>query len=266
MYIKKALIKFINSFFKIFNIGITSYSKLESYKELKNDIKLINKRLKKVDRVKFNTYVKDSKAQLYQDLVVLTELNFKQGGYFVEFGATNGIDLSNTYLLEKKLFWDGILAEPAKCWQEELKRNRKCNIETDCVWKDSNSTISFNQVEIAELSTINTFSNSDNNYKLRENGKNYNVNTISLLDLLIKYNAPKTIDYLSIDTEGSEYDILRNFDFSKYQFNIISCEHNYSSDRENIYKLLTSKGYVRKYSSISKWDDWYFRKDLNNNL
>ena len=260
---KKTLIKFIKSFFKFFNIAITSYSNLESYKGLKNDITSLNKRLKKVNRAKFNSYINESKAQLYQDLVVLVELDFKQKGYFVEFGATNGFDLSNSYLLEKKFLWDGILAEPAKCWQKELKINRNCNIETDCVWKDSNSILSFNQADIAELSTINAFNNSDNNFKLGENGQNYNVNTISLLDLLIKYKAPKIIDYLSIDTEGSEYDILSNFDFSKYKFNIISCEHNYTPTREKIYKLLTSKGYVRKYSSFSKWDDWYFRKDIN---
>lgn len=259
---KKTLMNFIKSILRFFNIGITSYTNLESYKGLRHDITTIIKVLNKVNRVKFNNYFKESRAQLYQDLVVLIELDFKRKGYFVEFGATNGVDLSNSYLLEKEFLWDGILAEPAKCWQKELKINRNCNIETDCVWKDSNSILSFNQVDIAELSTINTI-NTFNNSKLREKGQNYNVNTISLLDLLIKYNAPKIIDYLSIDTEGSEYDILSNFDFSKYKFNIISCEHNYTPTREKIYKLLTSKGYVRKYSNFSKWDDWYVRKDIN---
>src|ERR1017187_1984592 len=51
-----------------------------------------------------------SKSQLRQDLMVLSELDFKRGGYFVEFGATNGVTLSNTYLLEKEYGWTGILA------------------------------------------------------------------------------------------------------------------------------------------------------------
>ena len=53
------------------------------------------------------------------------------------------------------------------------------------------------------------------------------VETISLNDLLDFYNAPKLIDYISIDTEGSELDIIQNFDFKKRTINIISIEHNY---------------------------------------
>lgn len=50
---------------------------------------------------------------------------------------------------------------------------------------------------------------------LRKKGKNYHVETVSLLDLLNEHNAPYEIDYLSIDTEGSEFDILKAFDFKK---------------------------------------------------
>ena len=53
-------------------------------------------------------------SQLRQDLFVLNELDFKENGYFVEFGATDGIKLSNSYLLEKSFNWNGILAEPAR--------------------------------------------------------------------------------------------------------------------------------------------------------
>jgi FkbM family methyltransferase len=190
---------------------------------------------------------------------VLTELDFKKNGYFVEFGATNGVDLSNSYLLEKEFEWTGILAEPAQCWHQELRENRSSHIETNCVWRDSKSTLNFNEVDSAELSTISTYSSSDNHSATRKNGKNYEVSTISLLDLLEKYNAPKQIDYLSIDTEGSEFEILSNFDFAKYQFNVITVEHNYTPIRGQIFNLLTSNGYKRKYIGLSKWDDWYVR-------
>ena len=75
--------------------------------------------------------------------------------------------------------------------------------------------------------------------------------------MLETYQAPKTIDYLSIDTEGSEYEILKAFDFDKYKFRVITCEHNFTSMREKIYDLLISKGYQRKLTSISRVDDWY---------
>jgi hypothetical protein len=63
-----------------------------------------------------------STSQLRQDLFVLTELNFMRDGFFVEFGATNGQDLSNSYILEKEFNWKGILSEPAISWQKDLKK------------------------------------------------------------------------------------------------------------------------------------------------
>jgi FkbM family methyltransferase len=155
-----------------------------------------------------------SKAQLKQDIFVLNELDCKTGGYFVEFGATNGVDLSNTYLLETKFGWTGILAEPAKVWHDALVANRKCCISFDCIWSKSHEELEFNEVGAADLSTIDVFSNGDEHAKTRKEGKKYNVYTVSLLDLLRKYKAPKEIDYLSIDTEGSEFEILNAFDFA----------------------------------------------------
>ena len=198
-----------------------------------------------------------SKAQLKQDMFVLAELAFKRDGYFVEFGATNGVDLSNTYLLEKDLGWTGILAEPAKVWHDDLHKNRDCHIDTDCVWFESGKTLRFTEPEAAELSTIRAYAGLDEHAAARFFGKIYEVNTTSLVDLLKKYNAPKEIDYLSIDTEGSEFDILNAFDFDAYKIKVITCEHNYTPMREEIYKLLTSKGYTRKYTEFSYFDDWY---------
>jgi len=85
--------------------------------------------------------------------------------------------------------------------------------------------------------------------------------TISLEDLLGKYDAPSVIDYLSIDTEGSEFEILSSFNFEKYKFRIITCEHNYTENREKIHSLLNEKGYVRKYTEVSKFDDWFVLKE-----
>lgn len=54
-------------------------------------------------------------------------------GFFLEFGATNAQDLSNSYILEKEFSWKGILAEPAISWQDDFKKNRGCFIEDMCV-------------------------------------------------------------------------------------------------------------------------------------
>lgn len=219
------------------------------------DFKFINL-IKNKEKI-FNTlqYLPLSKSQLRQDIFVLNELNYKKGGFFVEFSATDGINLSNTFLLKKKFNWRGILAEPARNFHKKLFQNRNCKIDTHLVWSNSNEKLLFNQTKIPELSTIKNFSNSDLN--IRTATRKYYVETISLNDLLKKFNAPKIIDYLSIDTEGSEYEILSNFNFNNYKFRIITCEHNFMKNRNLINKLLVRKGYKRKNSEISEFDDWY---------
>jgi FkbM family methyltransferase len=200
---------------------------------------------------------KDSKAQLSQDILALIENGFKREGYFVEFGATDGVGLSNTHLLEKEFGWRGILAEPAHMWHAALVKNRNCSIETNCVWSKSNETLSFDMTNEGELSTISSFRDKDSHAKSRKQRSTYDVKTISLLDLLKKYEAPANIDYISIDTEGSEFEILKDFDFSAYRFNLITVEHNYSSTREPLQALFEKNGYRRIFSHLSQWDDWY---------
>ena len=102
-------------------------------------------------------WLEQSKAQLHQDIFVLSEVDFKKEGYFVEFGATNGHDLSNTHLLETQFNWQGIIAEPAKSWHQDLKNNRTCHIETDCVWRETGKLLLFNEVDDGELSTLDEF-------------------------------------------------------------------------------------------------------------
>jgi FkbM family methyltransferase len=205
------------------------------------------------------TALRHSRSQLGQDLFVLTEVGFKQNGYFVEFGATDGVDGSNSWLLEKQFAWSGVVAEPARRWHQQLKMNRDCIIETDCVWSESNSVLTFNEADLGEYSTIDSFSASDLHGRDRVAGKKYDVNTISLEGLLEKHGAPRQIDYLSIDTEGSEYAILSNFNFDKYQFRVITCEHNFTPARDKIHDLLTRNGYLRKLRFGSFFDAWYVK-------
>jgi len=202
---------------------------------------------------------RESKSQIKQDIFVLSETGFKRNGYFVEFGATDGISLSNTYLLETKFNWKGIVAEPLKSKYSELIKNRTCHVEDLCVWSESGKVLEFNETPCSDLSTINQFSSSDLHIESRRCGNIFSVETISLYDLLEKYNAPRYIDYLSIDTEGSEYEILKNFDFEKYTFKVITCEHNHTEMRDKIFTLMTTKGYVRKYENLSQFDDWYVK-------
>ena len=117
--------------------------------------------------------------------------------------------------------------------------------------------VSFNQTEPPELSTVDRFTTRDHWADLRKRGNVYDVPTVSLMDLLSRNGAPRTVDYLSIDTEGSEFEILSTFDFDTYRFSVITCEHNFTPSRSRIHALLTSHGYVRKFEQLSRMDDWY---------
>ena len=123
-----------------------------------------------------------------------------------------------------------------------------------------NINILFNETTNPSLSTVASLRYDDWAREIREiSDNNYTIETISLVDLLKKYNAPKIIDYLSIDAEGSEFDILSNFDFDKYQFRVITCEHNNTEMRQRIFKLLIAHGYVRKFDDLSQFEDWYIK-------
>ena len=200
-----------------------------------------------------------SQAQLLQDIFVLFELAGKRGGYFVEFGATDGVQINNTVLLEREYGWTGVLAEPARFWHERLRSNRKCFISTDCVWRESGATLTFNETPDKELSTINNLSDVDRLGWERVDGECYPVHTVSLLDLLQQAKAPRVIDYMSVDTEGSEFEILEAFDFNAYNIRVLTVEHNYNVNRARLYALLTNRGFVRKFEMFSQWDDWYVR-------
>jgi FkbM family methyltransferase len=200
---------------------------------------------------------RQSPAQLGQDIFVLRETGFKRGGYFVEFGAADGVYLSNTWLLEAEYGWTGILAEPARVWHGGLRANRSAKIDTDCVFASSGHQVEFNMTDIPELSTIAAFSSSDGHANFRNSGTVYLVPTVSLEDLLKRHGAPRAIDYLSIDTEGSEFSILEGFPFAEWPIKVITVEHNYTPARNQIAGLLHGSGYKRKFEGLSQWDDWY---------
>ncbi|MGN3973921.1 FkbM family methyltransferase [Tsuneonella sp. SYSU-LHT278] len=198
----------------------------------------------------------ESQSQLNQDLFALDANGWKRGGFFVEFGATDGKSLSNTWLLEKAFGWTGILAEPARRWHAALAAaGRAAAIERDCVWEKSGETLEFAEAEWGELSTITSFR--DHDHHDRRGARTYRVPTISLVDMLDRHNAPAHIDYLSIDTEGSEYAILSAFDFERYRFGAITVEHNFTPYREKLHALLTAHGYRRTLEDLSQFDDWY---------
>ena len=207
----------------------------------------------------------NSYSQLNQDINVLKFYNNKTDGYFVEIGASDGIKISNTYLLEKEYNWKGICIEPIQEEYEKLVNNRKCICENISVYSSSNLELEFaicheNSLLSGLYSHIDHHKNTvDNNKKI------FNSKTKTLTDILDINKSPKFIEYLSIDTEGSELEILKGIDFNKYMFGIIDNEHNYIEPRRTeIKELLFNNNY--DYLKENNWDDTYIHKSLNNIL
>lgn len=205
-----------------------------------------------------------SKAQLGQDLFALIESRSNPESrtpFFVDIGASDGVRFSNTWLLEQHLGWQGIAVEPPRCWRQSLHSNRSCTVDTYAVFSTSGQNLLFLEVSNAkgyrELSGLASTSWSEERKRERQaDPTSYQVQTISLIDLLSSRKAPKFIDFLSIITEGSELAILQAFDFEAYKFGSICVEHNYNAKTRNaIQVLLASNGYQRKHVNASAWDD-----------
>jgi hypothetical protein len=198
------------------------------------------------------------KSQLGLDVLVAALFGKSHKGFFVEFGATDGKSISNTFLLEEERGWTGILCEPGRIWHPDLKDNRSCVLDFRCVYSTSELSLTFVETATAEYSTIKGYEANDLQSGKRNEATPYYVESVSLIDLLRQHNAPNFIELLSVDTEGSEFDILSAFDFKSYEFGVIAVEHNYSASREKTHALLLANGYKRVLQDYSLWDDWYF--------
>ncbi len=181
-----------------------------------------------------------SRSQLEQDIYVVKLFRQKRKGYFLDFGAFDGKSFSNTYVLEKDFGWSGICVEPLPSEFEKLKACRSVH----CC----------NKALFAKSGEILEFAASDNSETIR-------AQTINPTDLLITANAPTEIDYMSLDTEGSELTILEAFDFDRYTVKFINVKHNYQEPRRSLMRdVLESKGYL--YFGSVEFDDNYIHSSF----
>ena len=191
-----------------------------------------------------------SHSQIFQDLFVAYILK-KEKGIYCEVGALDGKKLSNTFYLEKELGWSGILCEPDKSYQELIRKNRPNNIlVTEPIFSKENEEVNFFELE-GGRSGIDKNLNNEKSYKLK---------TTTLNKILKENLNNKNVNYISIDTEGTEYEIIKELDLDKFYPEIITIEHNYDKEkRDKIYKILKNKNYDRYFKSISRFEDWYVR-------
>jgi FkbM family methyltransferase len=192
-------------------------------------------------------------SQAGQDEWVVKFFNEKKNGFFLDIGAHNGIDINNTYYLEKNLDWSGICIEADPVIFEDLKNNRN-SICVNCAASDSVGYIKFSQ---------DGFSG-----KINELTGTVDVKSNTIANILRDNNAPKIIDYISLDVEGYESKVLSKFPFDEYEFIIMTVEHNLyignTKNKEEIKEILLKNGYVIAVENVQhenfEFEDWYVNK------
>lgn len=196
-------------------------------------------------------------SQLGQDYNLINNIfNRKKNKFFIEFGACDGVFLSNTYILEKFFDWNGLCIEPHPEYFKYLQNNRNCKLSNLLIDDLDNKDVEFSMQENLEVSGIIKYKK---NHFYKQNlikMKTYSLNTVFDINKI-----PNIIDYLSIDTEGSELSILSTFDFNKYHINYISIEHGSDQAyKQKIKYFLESKNF-----SLSRnlfWDDEYINNSF----
>jgi FkbM family methyltransferase len=195
-----------------------------------------------------------SYSQLKQDLNIISFFNNKNDMYFIDIGANDGKTLSNTFLLEKQYNWKGICSEPLPRAFKQLIKCRSVACDNNAVFSKSGLSLEFSESNL--LSGITNFIDK---YEDVKKGNQIIVKTITLQSLLDNYKAPKIIQYFSLDTEGTELEILKSVDFSTYTFLYINLEHNHVEPRRSEMRtLLLNNGYL--YKGENKWDDDYIHE------
>jgi FkbM family methyltransferase len=203
-----------------------------------------------------------SYAQLRQDLDVVSFYHNKKGGYFVDVGANDGVTLSNTYLLEHKYEWTGLCIEPLPLEYHRLVINRPHSTCINrAVFSQSNLLLPFTLSGL--FSGLIDCLDRHRDRVLFRNTKispmTIQVTTTTLNDLLKQNDAPHFIEYLSVDTEGSELETLKSIDLKTYTFGLIHIEHNFVEPRRTLMRtLLETNGY--QYLRDNQWDDIYTLK------
>ncbi len=157
-------------------------------------------------------------SQIGQDFWVFGEVfNEKERGFFVDVGAADGVMLSNTYILEKRYKWQGICIEANPEFYARLKRTRSAKCVHACV----------NSVEGVVKFRINGVEGSIIDSDLQSRTSESNIIEIGakrLTSILLEQSAPDIIDYLSVDVEGAEDQVLTEPLFEKYRFNCMTIE------------------------------------------
>ena len=197
-----------------------------------------------------------SASQWSQDIFVMYLSKMQRGGRFLEIGGADGFTHSNTYALEKTLDWSGLLIEPDPEQYKTLKSSRSGNhlMNSAISPKGIDETLILRSVD--QLSTLTGYEGNDFHKEIRlASSKFTKVKAVNLTRIMCE----NQYDYLSLDVEGSEIDIIKSTDWDvikKPRF--LTIEYNFNPEaRVLIVEFLSKYGYREHFAS----HDW-LRKEV----
>ena len=176
----------------------------------------------------------DSKGNFLD--IKLNEIFNKKDGFYIELGANNGLFQSNTAFFEKEMGWTGILIEPSLIGYEQCKINRPNSICLNyaCVSSDyKNDYIEGDFKNNHPMGSVNG---------IRNRNKNLVKVKTNTLEKILNDHCNTNIDFLSLDTEGYELEILKGLNLNKYRPKFMLIEI-YTKDYDNIVNFLNLQNY-----------------------
>lgn len=161
-----------------------------------------------------------------------------RSGYFVELGANDGVTQSNTYWLERERGWRGLLVEPALNRYFDLRRNRSPENDFACAacvpfgYVDQFVAMHYGNLMSRARELDSDLADPEQHFvraqlSLSEEEESVVFGALArpLQDLLDNADAPRVVDFLSLDVEGSELAVLQGIDHkrTRFRFMLIEC-------------------------------------------
>jgi FkbM family methyltransferase len=207
--------------------------------------------------------VRLSYSQVGEDRLLMVLLGEPSTGFYVEVGSNDPVNFSNTFAFYR-MGWRGITIDANEALVAKHKRLRKRDIPVYAAVSDVEEEVVFTEYAMHELSTISPEMRETQSGNSAQIVSEKKLRTVTLTTILDQYLSPSvTIDFLSIDVEGHDFNVLRSLDFSRYRPKMIVIEmHNFqmkSYSTDVIYKYLTERGYV--FIGYAVWNGYFADQD-----
>lgn len=207
----------------------------------------ILKRFVRKSLLKNYYYFMNSYSQYGEDLILNKLLRGKKNGFFIDIGAHHPSYLSNTYRFYKKAGWSGINIEPDPSLFLSFINERPNDINLNIGIGPADGLMPF---YLMSASTLSTFSKISADRAIKEGHEIVNIENIPVLKLdsvFKRYCSEKSVDFMSVDVEGFEMDVLRSNDWVRFRPNYLIVEINQNTNK--IMRFLKGVGYLNIFNN-----------------